>query len=104
MNNYNVDKKATDCITAIKSTHNAKKVTVADLQKKLKNPNQHLNLKFVVEGYITGLVDSKPENVVKILEGSHVHDLETKLKKGANYKYIYNIILLLNDKQAKKNS
>lgn len=31
MNNYEVDKKAPECITAVKTTHNAKKVSLADL-------------------------------------------------------------------------
>lgn len=61
-----------------------------------------MNQRFLVEGFITGLVDTKPENVIKILEGSKVHDLNAKLKKGANYKYIYNIIMLLNDNASKK--
>lgn len=99
MGNYEVDKKTPDCITAIKNNHNAKKVSVADLEKKLKSPSQYLNQKFVVDGFVTGLVSSEPETVIKILEGSSVHDLNTKLKKGANYKYIYNIILLLSDKK-----
>lgn len=89
-------------ITAVKNGHNAKKVSIADLQKKLKNPNQYLNQRFLIEGSITGLAENKAENVVKILEGNKVHDLNAKLKKGSNYKYIYNIILLLNDN--KKNT
>lgn len=102
MSNYQINKKATEQITAIKKGPNAKVVTVADLHKKLKNPNQYLNLKFIVNGFITGLVDHKYENVIKILEGQKVHDCNQKMKKGSSYKYIFNIIMLLND-HSKKN-
>ena len=54
-------------------------------------------MKFSVKGFITGLVDYKHENVIKILEGHKVHEWNQKMKKGSSYKYIYNIIMLLND-------
>ena len=60
-------------------------------------------MKFIVNGFITGLVDDKHENVIKILEGQKVHEWNQKMKKGSTYKYIYNIIMLLND-NSKKNS
>lgn len=101
MANYTVDKKADNVISAVKNGHNAKKVSVSDLHKKLKNPNQYLNQRFLVDGFVTGLAESKAENVVKILEGNKVHDLNAKLKKGSNFKYIYNLILLLNDNNKK---
>jgi len=101
MNNYDVDKKAPDCITAVKNGHNAKKATIADLLKKMKTPGQNLNHRFIVEGFVTGLAEEKAENVIKILEGNKVHNIDEKLKKGANYKYIFNIILLLNDTKQK---
>lgn len=56
-----------------------------------------MNLKFVVTGFITGLVENKADKVIKILESNKVHDLNHKMKKGASYKYIYNLIMLLND-------
>lgn len=101
MENYQINKKATEQITAIKKGPNAKLVTVSDLHKKLKNPNQFLNMKFIVKGFITGLVDNKHENVIKILEGHKVHEWNQKMKKGTNYKYIYNIIMLMNDNSKK---
>lgn len=62
----------------------------------------NINKKFVVEGHIMGLVDTKPENVIKILEGNKVHNLNSKLKKNGNYKHILNIIMLLSDNKNKK--
>lgn len=56
-----------------------------------------MNKKFVVEGHVIGLVDHKPENVIKILEGDKAHDFNHKIKKAQNLKYIYNIVLLLSD-------
>lgn len=56
-----------------------------------------MNLKFVVNGFITGLVENKADKVIKILENNQVHDLNQKMKKGVSYKYIYNLIMLLND-------
>lgn len=101
MTNYEVDKKNAECITAVKNGHNAKKATIQDLLKKMKTPGTHLNERYVVEGFITGLAEDKAENVIKILEGNKVHNIDEKLKKGTNFKYIYNIILLLNDNNKK---
>lgn len=61
-------------------------------------------MKFIVNGFITGLVDYKHENVIKILEGHKVHEWNQKMKKGSTYKYIYNIIMLLNDHSKKNKS
>lgn len=61
-----------------------------------------MNKKFIVQGYIMGLVDSKPENVIKVLEGDKAHDFGQKIKKAQNLKYIYNIVMLLSDDQMKK--
>ena len=49
-----------------------------------------------------GLVDYKPENVIKILEGDKAHEFNYKIKKGQSVKYIYNIVMLLSDDQLKK--
>lgn len=102
MRNF-TEPKGKDFITAVKNTHKQKPISVNDLNKKLKSANTNLNKKFMVEGHIVGIVDSKPENVIKILESGKVLDLNSKLKKGGNYKYIFNIVMLLSDNSMKKN-
>jgi len=46
MNNYEVDKKNPECITAVKNGQSIKKATIQDLLKKMKNPGTHLNERY----------------------------------------------------------
>lgn len=69
-------------VTSIKKIHTGKAISVHELSNKLKNVSSNMNKKFIVQGYIMGLVDSKPENVIKVLEGEKAHDFNHKVKKA----------------------
>lgn len=68
----------------------------------MKDVDNNLNKKFRVEGHIVGLVDSKPENIIKIFESStnKILDLNSKPKKGG--KVIISVVILLGDGKSKK--
>ena len=78
MKNYAISTDKNE-ITAIRKVHQSKAISVSDLSKKLKSVSSNMNKKFVVEGHVIGLVDHKPENVIKILEGDKAHDFNHKI-------------------------
>ena len=55
-------------------------MNVKQLKNILKNPDQHVNEKFVVKGYIMGFLDTNPENIIKKLELGTMQVLELNSK------------------------
>ena len=75
------------------------------MNQKLKNADQNLGKTFCVESGIMGVVDSNPNNLIKIIESKSgkVYPLNKPPKTGA-YKHMLNIVLTLSDQSSKKDS
>lgn len=90
-----------DFISTVKQIHESNKpLTVSALNKKLSAPDS-VGKVFVVEGNVLGLIDTDPQNVIKIVDqNSKIHSL-AKPPKGDNHHYVINLALTLNDLSAK---
>lgn len=88
-------------ISSVKVSHDvSKSVNVAALVKKLSAP-ESVGKVFVVEGHVLGLVDTNPQNVIRIIDqNSKIYTL-SKPPKGDNYHYVLNLVMTLQDSQAK---
>ena len=92
-------------ITAYRNTLNAKKViSVSQLKRNFNKAKDHLNEKFLVQGYIMGFVETKPNKVIMKLEHSSkkILALSAKEKKKETYSVIYSLILMIRDSKMKK--
>ncbi len=94
-------------VSVIKKTLSSNKVlTVNEMQKILKNPDKHINTKFVVKGYITGYADTNTKNIIKKLQRdtkkvSNMFEKQSKSKKQS-YQALYNLVLMVQDHGSKK--
>ena len=65
--------------------------------KLLKEPNENVNPKFIVKGYIMGFADTNPHKVIKKLEKetNRVVDLFCKESKNKTYMALYNLVMMV---------
>lgn len=97
-------KKNQKTVSVVKNTLNNKDpINLKDLKKNLES-KKHLNEKFVISGYIMGIMETSPTKVIKKLcvNTMKVTDLKEKEKKGTKYRTIYNLIMMIKDESMKK--
>lgn len=93
-----------DFISSVKNNLETNKpLTVAALNKKLASADS-VGKVFVVEGHVLGLVDTDPQNVIKIVDtNSKIHAIN-KPPKGDNFHFVLNLVMTLTDSSAKDQS
>lgn len=88
-------------LSSVKSSHDIKKaLTVTALNKKL-SASDSVGKYFVVEGSILGLVDTDPQNVIKIVDENNKIYSISKPPKGDKFHYVINLAMTLNDPSTK---
>ncbi len=93
-----------DFISSVRSSHDvAKPLNVAGLLKKLSSADS-IGKTFVVEGNVLGLVDTDPQNVIKIVDSNTKIFPISKPPKGDNYHYVLNLVMTLTDSSSKDSS
>lgn len=99
---YHAFKK--DFISSVKSSIDINKpLNVAGLLKKLSSADS-VGKTFVVEGNVLGLVDTDPQNVIKIVDQNNKIFPISKPPKGDNYHYVLNLVMTLTDSSSKDSS
>lgn len=92
-------------VSAVKKSLGPKETLSVKALKDIYDTNKQYNEKFIVEGYIMGLVSTKPTDVIKKLnlDTMEVTDLKSKENKDHKYRIIFNLVLTIRDDSMKKN-
>jgi len=67
------------------------------MKKILEKPEEHINNKFILKGYITGFADTNPKNIIKKMEKgtNNIVALSYKAARGKKYMALFNLLMIL---------
>lgn len=90
-----------DFISTVRSSQEAAKPIKIELLAKKMASGEAVGKVFVVEGQVLGLVDTDPQNVIRIIDSNGKIFTLAKPPKGDNFHYVLNLVMTLQDLSSK---